>query len=307
LIMMRRREFIAGLGGTAAAWPLATTGPGLAQQPTKIPRVGILTPAATEATPAFQAFREGIRDLGYVEGQTIVLDFRFARGNLDALPSLAAELVRTPVDVIVTDSTSGTVAAFSATRMIPIVMATTGGDPVALGVAKSIARPGGNVTGLLLRSYELSGRRLQLLKYAVPAIARVTVLANPKSAIGPLGQQATEDAAKLLGVAITPLAVGNPDELRALEPAVLTGSDGLTVVNDAMFWNNRTKILALASAAVFLPFIRSASMRTTAALSLMGQTSLITLFRRQVMSIAYYEAPSPVIFPSTNRRNWISS
>lgn len=101
-----------------------------------------------------------------------MLDFRFARGNLDALPSLAAELVRIPVDVIVTDSTNGTVAAFGATRTIPIVMATTSGDPVALGVATSIARPGGNVTGMLFRSFELSGRRLQLLKVAVPATAR---------------------------------------------------------------------------------------------------------------------------------------
>ena len=152
---LRRREFITLLGSAAAVWPLATTGPGVAQQPTKIAQVGILTPSATDATPAFQAFRKGIRDLGYVEGQTIMLDFRFARGNFDALPSLAAELVRAPVDLIVTDSTSGTVAAFDATRTIPIVMATTGGDPVALGVAKSIARPGGNVTGMLLRSFEL--------------------------------------------------------------------------------------------------------------------------------------------------------
>jgi putative ABC transport system substrate-binding protein len=246
---MRRRTFITLLGGAAAAWPLAAAGPGAAQQPTKVPRIGILTPAATDQTPAFQAFRKGIRDLGYVEGQTIALDFRFARGNLDALPGLAAELVRTPVDVIVTDSTSATVAAFGATRTIPIVMATTGGDPIALGVATSIARPGGNVTGTLLRSFELAGRRLQLLKDAVPAAARVTVLFNPKSAIGPPGQRTTEDAAKLLGLAITPLAVGTLDELRALEPAVLTGSDGLTVVNDAVFWNNRAKILALASAA----------------------------------------------------------
>jgi putative ABC transport system substrate-binding protein len=246
---MRRRKFISLLGGAAAAWPLATTGPGIAQQSMKIARVGILTPAATDATPAFQAFRKGIRDLGYVEGQTIMFDFRFARGNLDALPSLAAELVRTAVDLIVTDSTSSTVAAFGATRTIPIVMATTGGDPIALGVAASIAQPGGNVTGMLLRSFELSGRRLQLLKDAAPTAARVTVLLNPKSAIGPPGQRATEDAAKILGLAVAPLAVGNSDELRALESAALAGFDGLTVVNDAMFWNNRAKILALASAA----------------------------------------------------------
>src|SRR5262245_35908656 len=163
---LKRRAFITLLGGAAAvAWPLEAR----AQQPTKVPRIGIPTPADDDATPAFRAFRERIRDLGYIEGQTIALDFRLARGNLDALPSLAAELVRAPVDVIVTDSTSGTVAAFGATRTIPIVMATTGGDPVALGLAKSIARPQGNVTGMLFRSVELSGRRLQLLKAAVPA------------------------------------------------------------------------------------------------------------------------------------------
>jgi len=142
---LKRRDFITLLGGGAVAWAIATSGPAAAQQPAKLPRVGILTPASTDATRLFQAFRKGIRDLGYVEGQTIVLDFRFARGNFDALPGLAAELVRTAVDVIVTDTTSGTVAAFGATRTIPIVMAATGGDPVALGLATSIARPGGNV------------------------------------------------------------------------------------------------------------------------------------------------------------------
>jgi putative tryptophan/tyrosine transport system substrate-binding protein len=243
--MMGRREFITLLGCTAAAWPLAAR----AQQTAKIPRVGILSPAGSEAAATLAAFRKGMRDLGYVEGQTIVLDFRLAKGNLDALPALAAELVRIPVDVIVTDGTSAAVDAFGATRTIPIVMAATGGDPVALGLATSIARPGGNVTGMLLRALELSGRRLQLLKDAVPTAARVTALFNPTSAIGPSSRRATEDAAKLLGIAITPLAVGHLEELHALEPAVLTGSDGLTVVNDAMFWNNRAKIIALASAA----------------------------------------------------------
>jgi putative tryptophan/tyrosine transport system substrate-binding protein len=242
---MTRREVIILLGGAVAAWPLAAR----AQQTAKIPRVGILSPAGSEAAATLAAFRKGMRDLGYVEGQTIVLDFRLAKGNLDALPALAAELVRIPVDVIVTDGTSAAVDAFGATRTIPIVMAATGGDPVALGLATSIARPGGNVTGMLLRALELSGRRLQLLKDAVPTAARVTALFNPTSAIGPSSRRATEDAAKLLGIAITPLAVGHLEELHALEPAVLTGSDGLTVVNDAMFWNNRAKIIALASAA----------------------------------------------------------
>ena len=130
---MKRRKFITLIGGAAAAWPLGAP----AQQPAKVPRVGILSPAASETAATLTAFREGIRDLGYIEGQTIALDFRLSKGIMDALPALAAELVRIPVNVIVTDSTGGTLAAFTATRTIPIVMGASGGDPVALGLAKS--------------------------------------------------------------------------------------------------------------------------------------------------------------------------
>src|SRR5215831_21132309 len=132
-----RRELLAALSGAAAAWPLGTR----AEQP--VPRVGILSPAASEGAPFLTAFRQGIRDLGYIEGQTIALDFRLSKGIMDALPTLAAELARIPVNVIVTDSTSATVAAFDATRTIPIVMGATGGDPIALGLAKSLSRPSG--------------------------------------------------------------------------------------------------------------------------------------------------------------------
>src|SRR6516165_9774227 len=166
-----RRKFLATLGGGAAAWPLAAR----AQQPAKVPRVGILSPAASETIRTLTAFRERIRELGYVEGQTIALDFRLSKGVTDSLPALAAELVRIPVNVIVTESTSGTLAAFAATRTIPIVMGTTGGDPVALGLAKSLSRPGGNVTGTQFLAL-LSDKRLQLLKQAFPGAQRVAVL-----------------------------------------------------------------------------------------------------------------------------------
>jgi putative ABC transport system substrate-binding protein len=245
---VKRRDFFALLGGATVARAIASIDSVAAQQSAKVPRVGILTPAATDTTSSLRALRDAIRDLGYVEGQTIVLDFGLAKGNFGVLPSLATQMVHDSVDVIVTDSTSATLAAFGATHTIPIVMAITGSDPVALGLAKSLARPGGNVTGMLFRSHELSGKRLQLLKDAVRAIAHVAVLFNPTSAIGPPGLHAIEDAAKLIGIAVTPVAVDNPDELRALKPAVLTGSDGLIVVNDAMFWNNRLIILSLASA-----------------------------------------------------------
>ena len=146
---LKRREFITLLGGAAAAWPVVAR----AQQPAKVPRVGILSPAASETAATLTAFREGIRDLGYIEGQTIALDFRLSKGITDALPALAAELVRIPVNVIVTDSTSATLAAFAATHTIPIVVGAAGGDPIALGLAKSLSRPGGNVTG----TYFLTG------------------------------------------------------------------------------------------------------------------------------------------------------
>src|SRR3974377_629968 len=112
---MRRREFITLLGGAAVAWPLAARG----KQPAKVPRVGILSPAASETAATLTAFREGIRDLGYIEGQTIALDFRLSKGIMDALPALAAELVRIPVNAIVTDTTSPPPAAFGATRPLP--------------------------------------------------------------------------------------------------------------------------------------------------------------------------------------------
>jgi putative tryptophan/tyrosine transport system substrate-binding protein len=174
-ITFGRRELIAALG--VVVWPLAAH----AQQPAKVPRVGILSPAVSETEPTLTAFRERLRDLGYIEGKTIVLDFRLSKGDMNALPALAAELVRIPVNVIVTDSTNGVLAAFDATHTIPIVIGAASGDPVALGLAKSLARPGGNVTGTSFLG-GLSEKRLQLLKLSFPGVQRVSVLGNPNTA-----------------------------------------------------------------------------------------------------------------------------
>ena len=161
---MRRREFIAVIGGAAVAWPLGAR----AKQSGKLPRVGILSPAADEAAATLVAFRKAISDLGYIEGETIILDFRLSNGNFDALPELALQLVRVPVDVIVTDSTGATQAAANATRTIPIVIGAAGGDPVALGYAASLNKPGGNVTGMLFLASRLNAKRLQLFNVAFP-------------------------------------------------------------------------------------------------------------------------------------------
>jgi putative ABC transport system substrate-binding protein len=241
-IYVRRRELIATLGGAAAAWPLAAR----AQQAVKVPRVGILSPAASETAGTLSAFREGIRDLGYIEGQTIALDFRLSKGLMEALPALAKELVRIPVDVIVTDTTSATLVAFDATRTIPIVMGASAGDPVALGLAKSLSRPGGNVTGTLLLT-GLSQKRLQLLKQAFPGAGRIAILENPKSAISVSEMPMAEMAAAQIGVRLLPFAASTPAELRALAPSALSGCDGLIVMPDGMFWNNRATILGIAS------------------------------------------------------------
>jgi putative ABC transport system substrate-binding protein len=240
---LRRREVITVVAG-AAAWPMVVR----AQQAAKVPRLGILSPAAGETTAALTAFREEIRKLGYIEGQTIALDFRLSKGGADALPALAAELVRIPVDVIVTDTTSAALAAFGATRTIPIVMGATGGDPVALGLAKRMSRPGGNVTGAQLLT-ALSQKRLQLLKQAFPAVKQVAVLANPKDALSVSEMPKVERAAKRMGVRFLPFAASTPAELQALTPSTLSGSDGLLVMPGGMFWNNRETIIGVASMA----------------------------------------------------------
>jgi putative ABC transport system substrate-binding protein len=166
---------------------------------------------------------------------------------MDALPALAAELVRIPVNVIVTDTTSATLAAFDATRTIPIVMGATG-DPVALGLAKSFSRPGGNVTGTQFLT-GLSDKRLQLLKQAFRGAQRVAVLVNPTGAISVSEMPKAEMAASRIGLRLVSLAASTPAELRALAPAALSGCDGLLVMPDGMLWNNRATILGIASMA----------------------------------------------------------
>src|SRR5882724_12866343 len=155
---IERRKFLATLGSAAAAWPLAAR----AQQP-KVPTIGALVIGNISPEQFWREFRQGLRDLGYVEGQNIRFEFRSAEGHLDRLPELAAELVRLKVDIIVTWFTPTTLAAKQATREIPIVMADTG-DPVGMGLVASLPRPGGNVTGIAGITAELSGKCIELIR-----------------------------------------------------------------------------------------------------------------------------------------------
>jgi putative tryptophan/tyrosine transport system substrate-binding protein len=241
---VNRRELLLLLGGAMMAVRSLR-----AQQP-KIPRVGILSPAENEARVIFEAFRQGLRELGYVEGRNIILEYRFAHGDFSALPRLAEELASLPVDVIVADTTASTRAAAGAAPSIPIVMG-AGIDPVALGLAHSLARPGGNVTGFTLMSHELSAKRVDLMRTAFPDAVAMMVLANPTNpGSTEVNLRVTEETARSLGLALTRLEAATPEALRALRPEALgRGGGPVLVLPDAMFWNHRREILALVAAA----------------------------------------------------------
>src|SRR5438309_2898307 len=165
---LKRREFITLLGGASAAWPLAAR----AQQAKKIPRIGVLWP---NPPATFDFMRQGLNDFGYVEGQNMAFEFRWAEGKLDQLPELAADLVRLKVDVIVTLAPQATLAAKHATQTIPIVFVAMG-DPLASGVVASLARPGANLTGTTRMIAEMSTKHVELLKEAVPSLSQLAVL-----------------------------------------------------------------------------------------------------------------------------------
>jgi putative ABC transport system substrate-binding protein len=202
------RGWLAGIWilGVLAAPPAA-----VAQQPAKVPRVGLLRPGAPP-DPYVDAFRQGLRDVGYVEGQTIAIEYRWAEGRPARLPLLAAELVQLKVDVIVTQGEVMTRPVKEATSTIPIVMASSG-DPVEAGLVASLARPAGNVTGLSSVSPDITGKRLQLLKEAVPRVSRVAILYNPTNLATVLGVKEAQVAARTLGLTVQPVEVRAPDDL----------------------------------------------------------------------------------------------
>jgi putative ABC transport system substrate-binding protein len=216
-----------------------------AQQRHTVPLLGILTPASEASTPLWEAFRQGLRALGYVEGQNILLEYRFAAGKPERFSALAAELVRLPVDLLVTDSTPATQAAKDATSTIPIVM-TGSAAPTETGLVASLARPGGNVTGLSIMAPGLGGKRLELLKEALPHVARVAVLWSTGNLTYPPQWRELEAAAHGLGVQLHPLEVPHPNELDSLFAAMTTaGAEALLTLADAVLWNHRTRVVAL--------------------------------------------------------------
>ncbi len=182
-----------------------------AQPARTVPRVGFLFYGASGASPEIEAFRQGLRDLGYVEGQNITIEYRFANGQVGQLPELAAELARSKLDVIVAPGTPAAMAAKQATSTIPIVFAGVA-DAVGAGLVATVARPGGNTTGLTSMSAELGGKRLELLKVVAPKASRVAVLYNPADRSNVLVLKELQESAPALGLTLHPLAVRGPGE-----------------------------------------------------------------------------------------------
>jgi putative ABC transport system substrate-binding protein len=241
---MNRRAFIAGVVSVLGV-PLA----GEAQQPGKVPRVGFLGPRSrSDGTPYLDAFLQGLRELGWVEGQNIAIEYRFAEGRLDRLAALAAELVRLKVDVILAASTPPAVAAKSATSTIPIVMATSA-DPVELGLVASLARPGGNVTGLSFSvALDVVGKELELLKETVPKVRRVAVLWNPANPGNTLAMKTLRNTARSLSVQLQLLEARSPNEFEAAFAAMAReGAGALLVVPDSIFGLHRARLQDLAA------------------------------------------------------------
>jgi putative ABC transport system substrate-binding protein len=233
----------------AATWPaLAWAGAVRAQAPARLRRIGLLSPnSPSVAAPWQQAFRLGLRDLGWVEGKNISIDYRYAEGKSDRLRDLAAELVRLRVDIIVVSAATDALAAQKATRTIPIVVASTG-DPVAEGLVESLARPGGNITGLSQMVPELGGKRLELLKEIVPKLSRVAVLWNPQGVASTLNWKELQSPARQLDVQLHSLEVRSPKDLdQAFEEATRARAGALFVMPDPVLTANLKRIVGRAA------------------------------------------------------------
>jgi len=219
-----------------------------AQQPVKVPRIGLLSPSSPSgAAPWHQAFRQGLRELGWVEGKNISIEYRYAEGRNDRIPDLAADLVRLKVDIIVATTSTETLAAKKATRAIPIVMASAG-DPVAGGLVESLARPGGNITGLTQIAPELAGKRLELLKEIAPKLTRVAVLWNPEGTTSPLAWKESQLPVRELGLQLHSMEVRRSNDFaKAFEDAIRARAGAVAVMPDPLFVSNLRRIADLAA------------------------------------------------------------
>jgi putative ABC transport system substrate-binding protein len=249
-----------------------------AQLPAKIPRIGVLSPAPPGPRSDLDAFRQGLRELGYVEGQNILLEYRYAHWQLDRLPALAVELVQLNPDVIFTFTTAGVLAAKQATTTVPIVV--VAGGFVEQGVVTSLERPGGNITGMTLFTAEMYGKQLELLKEAAPHITRVALLLNPATPGADRYPASLAAEARALGVQLHRIEVRAPSEFEAAFAAIAEGrADALLVPSDVMFGAHRQRIVELAATHRLPSISRSSGFAEAGGLMQYGE-DILELHRR---------------------------
>ncbi|MBA7471277.1 hypothetical protein ES707_06583 [subsurface metagenome] len=248
---MRRRKFLGLVGGTTIAWPLAARG-----QQAGMPLVGFLNGAAPPAyARMLSAFLKGLGETGYLEGQNVKIEYRWAQGEIDRLPVFAAELVHREVAVIAATGTPAALAAKTATTTIPIVFE-TGSDPVQLGLVASLNRPGGNVTGIAQLAVEVVPKRLQLLNEMVPAAKIVSLLVNPTDpAVSEKTVQGAQAAARSLGLELHVLNVSTEHEIDAAFAKIVQLKAGGLIVSGGQFFNSRSKQIAALARQQMLPTI----------------------------------------------------
>jgi len=241
---MRRRDFIVLLAGGTAMWPQRI----YAQQSQKIPRIGLLFPGTpTSFAPRTKAFLDGLRELGRVEGGTIEIEWKWGHDRVDGLSGLAAELVRSNVDVIVTGGTPAAKALKATTQTIPIVMAIVG-DPVGAGLVDSLARPGGNATGFSIVSPELGAKRLELLKEIVPSVSSVAVLLNINNPLSQIELKEMQRAAQAMRLQLHSAEISTEDELEDAFAAMSTpAAQAFIVLTDPIFFSQRKRIVEFAN------------------------------------------------------------
>jgi putative ABC transport system substrate-binding protein len=242
---MKRRAFITLLGG-AAAWPVVAR----AQQSGKVPTIGYLgsSTRSVDSQQRLPPFVERLRELGWIEGRTIAIEYRWAEGSSDRAAELAAEFVRLKVDVIVTTGTPATVAAKQATSVIPIVFAVVG-DPVGTGVVASMARPGGNVTGLSNQGTDTAGKRLELLREVIPGLRRLVIMANSDNLSTVLDMREAQAAARTLGLDVVTSEIRRPEDIAPAFEALKGRVDALYVAADPLLNTNRMRVAILAVSA----------------------------------------------------------
>ena len=241
--MIARRRFPAGTGAVLLAAPLAVEAQ--EQKARKVYRIGFLR-AGQPPKPWVEAFQQGLRERGYVDGQNVVVEFRFTDGSVDQLPRLAEELVRLKVDVILASAAPPALAAKKATTSVPIVFVNVF-DPVELGLIPSLGRPGGNITGLASTSADLAGKRLELLRELVPKLRRVAVLWDPANPTNPIQLKGVEVAARTLSLQLQPAPVQGPSDFDAAFKAA-RGANGLLLLDSPLVITHRARLAGLAAA-----------------------------------------------------------